>query len=238
METIRTQLRVLFSAALLIATTFACDDQPNRKVDNNKVECPLGQKCDGGAGSGGFFTSGTSSTDYPVTGGTIVATGGGGVLTDAAEIDSDEVSAGDSGLGKSVDAAIDVDIAEANTNDALYVGDETPVVTDGSVEAAEANASGEPCEGGRVTGIEAKALVAQDALLLDVRTTVEFASDAIPNAINIPLDELATRLDELPEDRTIITYCSSGNRSGQAAQLLRDQGFAVCDLGPRNAWDG
>lgn len=238
MTTVRFQSRILFSAVLVIAATFACDDQPGREADNNQIECPLGVKCDGGGGNGGVLTSGTGSTDYPVT-------GGEGEFTDAAEIGLDAardstsgVSVGDSGIGESFDAAIDVDIAEVSTNDALSVGDETPVVTDGTVDAAEASVSGEPCEGGRVTGTEAKALVAQGALLLDVRTAVEFASDAIPNAINIPLDELATRLDELPADTTIITYCSSGNRSGQAAQLLRDQGFVICDLGPRSAWDG
>lgn len=63
-------------------------------------------------------------------------------------------------------------------------------------------------------------------LLVDVRTPAEFAADHLPGAINIPLQELSQRLMELPIDRPLALYCRTGNRSGQAAQLLGEEGFA------------
>lgn len=46
-----------------------------------------------------------------------------------------------------------------------------------------------------------------DMLLLDVRPRLEFAAGHLPGAISIPLDELPARLEELPRDRVIVTYC-------------------------------
>jgi rhodanese-related sulfurtransferase len=79
--------------------------------------------------------------------------------------------------------------------------------------------------------------VAQGAFLLDVRTAAEFAAGSLPGATNIPVTELADRIDELPTDVPIVTYCQSGARATTAANLLRDEGFEVCNLGPISAWD-
>jgi rhodanese-related sulfurtransferase/biotin operon repressor len=46
-----------------------------------------------------------------------------------------------------------------------------------------------------------------DVVLLDVRPSPEFAAGHLPGAVHIPLDELAERLAELPEDRQIVAYC-------------------------------
>jgi len=46
-----------------------------------------------------------------------------------------------------------------------------------------------------------------DALLLDARPRLEYDSGHIPTAISIPIDELPNRLDELPTDKLIVTYC-------------------------------
>lgn len=63
-------------------------------------------------------------------------------------------------------------------------------------------------------------------LIVDVRTTGEFATGAYPGAVNIPLDQLQGRIAELgPRDRDITLYCASGARSGYAAQFLEQQGF-------------
>jgi NADPH-dependent 2,4-dienoyl-CoA reductase/sulfur reductase-like enzyme/rhodanese-related sulfurtransferase len=64
-------------------------------------------------------------------------------------------------------------------------------------------------------------------LVVDVRTPGEFRSGAVPNAINIPLDELEQRLQELgtQPDRDITVYCASGARSGYAQMYLRQQGY-------------
>ncbi|MFN8378001.1 MAG: rhodanese-like domain-containing protein [Anaerolineae bacterium] len=73
--------------------------------------------------------------------------------------------------------------------------------------------------------------------LIDVRTPEEFASGHLPNAVNIPLDELPNRLGEVATDEPVVLYCRSGNRSGQAAQLLASEGYTqVLDLGGIVAW--
>jgi NADPH-dependent 2,4-dienoyl-CoA reductase/sulfur reductase-like enzyme/rhodanese-related sulfurtransferase len=60
-----------------------------------------------------------------------------------------------------------------------------------------------------------------DALILDVRTPSEYDFGHIEGAINIPIDELRSRMNELPLDREILTYCSVGQRSYYAARALR-----------------
>lgn len=90
---------------------------------------------------------------------------------------------------------------------------------------------------GRIGGDEARALIkGEGAALIDVRSPAEFGGGHLPGARNIPVDEVARRIDELPDDRPIIVYCRSGARSARAARLLREQGRAVHDLGPKSAW--
>ena len=63
-------------------------------------------------------------------------------------------------------------------------------------------------------------------LIIDVRTPKEFAKGAYPGAINIPLDSLPDRIEELGgKDRYITLYCASGARSAYAARLLEERGF-------------
>jgi len=64
-------------------------------------------------------------------------------------------------------------------------------------------------------------------LIVDVRTPEEFAGGAYPQAVNIPLDELPGRMDELgARDRVITVYCASGARSAYAARILGQNGFS------------
>lgn len=92
--------------------------------------------------------------------------------------------------------------------------------------------------GGDVSPAEARRLVAEGALLLDVRTPEEFASGHIPSAVNIPVQELERRIGELKaKDRPIVLYCRSGNRSNRAAGVLKSAGYAaVHDLGAMSRW--
>ncbi|MDA3880846.1 MAG: FAD-dependent oxidoreductase [Prolixibacteraceae bacterium] len=64
-------------------------------------------------------------------------------------------------------------------------------------------------------------------VIVDVRTPEEFRNGAVPDAINIPLDELMYRFEELSENarREIIVYCATGARSAYAQQLLMQVGF-------------
>jgi phage shock protein E len=90
----------------------------------------------------------------------------------------------------------------------------------------------------RITGPEARALVDQGALLVDVRSTEEFGGGHIEGAINIPIQELSDRTDELG-DKTgqIVVYCQSGGRSAMAKRLLESRGFdKVSDLGGIGRW--
>ncbi len=73
---------------------------------------------------------------------------------------------------------------------------------------------------------EKKTRTTDENLIVDVRTREEFARGAFPGAVNIPLDELEFRADELgSKDRKIILYCASGSRSSYALQMLKAYGF-------------
>jgi phage shock protein E len=63
------------------------------------------------------------------------------------------------------------------------------------------------------------------ARIIDVRSPGEFASGAYPKAKNIPVDALASRLDDLPRDKPVVLYCASGARSANAARILKAAGF-------------
>jgi len=77
----------------------------------------------------------------------------------------------------------------------------------------------------------------QQHVLIDVRTPEEFASGHIAGAINIPVEEIGARLDEIPRDVPVVLYCRSGNRSAQAARILDGGGFEqVYDLGGIIDW--
>jgi len=62
--------------------------------------------------------------------------------------------------------------------------------------------------------------------LLDVRDKEECASkgDGISHALNIPIDQLVTRINEIPRELPIVTICRSGKRSGKATVLLKKNG--------------
>lgn len=62
--------------------------------------------------------------------------------------------------------------------------------------------------------------------MVDVRTPEEFAESHFPDAINIPLDMVAARIDEFKTmPKPIIAYCRSGNRSGMAVTILAQHGI-------------
>jgi rhodanese-related sulfurtransferase len=80
---------------------------------------------------------------------------------------------------------------------------------------------------------------AEPPFLVDVRNESEAEGELINGALNIPLRRLAGRLDDLPRERQVIPYCSSGYRSAIAASLLQSRGFTrVGDLvGGVAAWN-
>jgi rhodanese-related sulfurtransferase len=95
-----------------------------------------------------------------------------------------------------------------------------------------------------ITPAQVHALIEDDTahLLLDVRTIEEFdgPSGHLRGAILIPVQTLVDELDRLSSYRqkTIIVICRSGNRSGYATTLLRDQGFNALNMvGGMIRWD-
>lgn len=67
-------------------------------------------------------------------------------------------------------------------------------------------------------------------VLLDVRNRTELAEGSFPNSINIPLDELRARLNELDPNLGYIVSCHSGQRSYIAERIMRQHGFKVWNL--------
>jgi NADPH-dependent 2,4-dienoyl-CoA reductase/sulfur reductase-like enzyme/rhodanese-related sulfurtransferase len=72
---------------------------------------------------------------------------------------------------------------------------------------------------------------ADQLFLLDVRTPQEFASGHIPGAVNIPVDDLRSRLSELPRDQKIAAYCQVGQRGYLATRILLQAGFSAANVG-------
>ena len=64
-----------------------------------------------------------------------------------------------------------------------------------------------------------------DVYVLDVREQWEYNEGHIPGVTLLPLGELPARMDEIPTDKEVIVTCRSGNRSGQATDFLRQNGF-------------
>jgi phage shock protein E len=67
----------------------------------------------------------------------------------------------------------------------------------------------------------------EDAALfvLDVRTPEEYAAAHVPGAVNVPHDQLASRLADVPRDKDVVVYCRSGRRSQIATDILTANGF-------------
>lgn len=61
--------------------------------------------------------------------------------------------------------------------------------------------------------------------LIDARTPGEFRKGSIPGAVSIPLDEMRARLHEIDRSREVVVFCQSGQRSYNAEQILRANGF-------------
>ncbi len=65
------------------------------------------------------------------------------------------------------------------------------------------------------------------ALVVDVRTPGEFASGHHPRAVNIPVDQVESRLKEFGDkSQPIVVYCASGVRSSRAKQTLESAGYS------------
>lgn len=64
-----------------------------------------------------------------------------------------------------------------------------------------------------------------NTIIVDVRTPQEFSSGAIEGAVNIPLNELENRREEVKGFDEIVVYCAGGARSSQAKVILNNAGY-------------
>jgi NADPH-dependent 2,4-dienoyl-CoA reductase/sulfur reductase-like enzyme/rhodanese-related sulfurtransferase len=71
---------------------------------------------------------------------------------------------------------------------------------------------------------------ARSEFLLDVRQPFELAVENVPEAVNIPLGQLRSRLDELPRDKEINIFCRSAQRSYYATRILLQNGFKAKNI--------
>lgn len=81
------------------------------------------------------------------------------------------------------------------------------------------------------------------AVILDVRTPQECAEGIIPNAVKIDIlnpEHFMTEVEKLDKDKDYFIYCRSGNRSGQACNILEQMGFNSTYnlLGGMLEWNG
>ena len=87
----------------------------------------------------------------------------------------------------------------------------------------------EDLEKGTSAGSEAPAeekVAESGPVVIDVRTPMEFATGAYPGAVNIPLDDLPSRITEIGDtDRDIVLYCASGARSAYGQRILKQMGY-------------
>lgn len=80
---------------------------------------------------------------------------------------------------------------------------------------------------------KAWSLIEQGALIIDVRTTEEYAAGHIANALHIPYQQIEQQFTQLEirKDRPVVLYCRSGNRSGKAYATLENLGYSALHNG-------
>lgn len=77
-----------------------------------------------------------------------------------------------------------------------------------------------------------KIIKEKQGTIVDVRTTEEFKSGNAEGSINIPLQEIERRMDEIKNlKQPLVLCCASGGRSGQATQYLTQQGIECYNAG-------
>lgn len=91
----------------------------------------------------------------------------------------------------------------------------------------------------RISATNARDMISNGALLLDVRQPSEYRSTHIKKAINLPLDRIDSKIGSTAPNKAadIIVYCQSGARSNSAFRRLKSLGYTnVKDLGGIASW--
>lgn len=80
--------------------------------------------------------------------------------------------------------------------------------------------------------VDVQQLLQEGAILIDVRSAGEFKSGHPAKAVNIPLDQIGSKLSKIKGyNKPIVTCCASGMRSGMAAKQLKAQGVEAYNGG-------
>ena len=81
-------------------------------------------------------------------------------------------------------------------------------------------------------GTNFKALDQKGAVIVDVRTAGEFSGGHIKGAINIPVDSIRSKINDIKKKgKPVITCCASGMRSGSATSILKEAGVEAYNGG-------
>jgi phage shock protein E len=80
---------------------------------------------------------------------------------------------------------------------------------------------------GQISSKKARTYLENGALVIDVRTAAEFNSGHLPNALNLPVQEIEVLLPRRVQDtnKPLLLYCQSGMRSGMAKRKLKSLGY-------------
>jgi len=83
--------------------------------------------------------------------------------------------------------------------------------------------------------VDHRELIAKGAVILDVRTQLEYRQGHVKGSVNIPLQELSRKINKLRSDnKPVIACCATGHRSGIAAKMLRTHGIEAYNGGGWN----
>lgn len=104
----------------------------------------------------------------------------------------------------------------------------------GATKVADSSASGL-----QTSAIQSQGTVPQpkagETIIVDVRTVREWDNDGHANCtVNIPLDQLESRVGELKKDQKVVLVCRSGGRAGTAKEMLEGAGFTQVEN--KGAW--
>ena len=83
----------------------------------------------------------------------------------------------------------------------------------------------------------AHSAVDSGAVIIDVRTTKEYAQKHVSGALNIPVEEISKSVARVPRDKELVIYCASGNRSAHATAILRQKGWTVFDVATQGEFE-
>ena len=154
------------------------------------------------------------------------------------KIEYGETRTGKSGIANpGVVASISFEVIGTSGTSDLTLDD--VILSDINGEVFESEISSGTCTVGGVTGEPAVVPITvekahemleeepEEIILLDVRTEEEYKERHIPDAVNIPLSELESRIGELDKykSKKIIVYCKTGSRSRTASEILVQHGF-------------